>query len=286
MLAALKEMIEALKKAQKDLDGKKPPPGMSEAGQPEDPPLVDILAELKMIRALQMRVNTRTARYAKLIERRTGRQRRDRRGPQAAGPASGADLPRHPRPADGEEPMRRAISHGTQWSLGRPWCWPHRCRRGPSRWAASGSAHLAAARGSEGQGRRVRLARCEKDRCGHPDKGRNAVVRRACAGGRGRTAPARGADLRAGRRQRGEAGGAMLRAAPPVAAARARLGFESRAVPPLLAANLRLLYARWLVHESLFDEAQEQLAGLTPARSGGPRLAAVLPKRGRSRLAE
>lgn len=35
--------------------------------------------------------------------------------------------------------------------------------------------------------------------------------------------------------------------------------------PPLFAANLRLLYARWLVHESMYDEAQEQLAGLTPA---------------------
>jgi hypothetical protein len=34
--------------------------------------------------------------------------------------------------------------------------------------------------------------------------------------------------------------------------------------PRLFAANLRLLYARWLVHESLFDEAQEQLSGLTP----------------------
>jgi hypothetical protein len=34
--------------------------------------------------------------------------------------------------------------------------------------------------------------------------------------------------------------------------------------PTLFAANLRLLYARWLVHASLFDEAQEQLSGLTP----------------------
>jgi hypothetical protein len=40
--------------------------------------------------------------------------------------------------------------------------------------------------------------------------------------------------------------------------------------PPLFAANLRLLYARWLVHESLFDEAQEQLAGLTPAEVVAP----------------
>jgi len=38
-----------------------------------------------------------------------------------------------------------------------------------------------------------------------------------------------------------------------------------RSVSPLFAANLRLLYAQWLVHESLFDEAQEQLFGLTPA---------------------
>jgi hypothetical protein len=33
---------------------------------------------------------------------------------------------------------------------------------------------------------------------------------------------------------------------------------------PLLANNLRLFYARWLVHESLFDEAMEQLSGLLP----------------------
>ena len=61
-------MIEALKKAQKDHENKKPPRGQSQAGQPQDPPLVDVLAELRMIRALQMRVNTRTARYAKMIE--------------------------------------------------------------------------------------------------------------------------------------------------------------------------------------------------------------------------
>ena len=32
----------------------------------------------------------------------------------------------------------------------------------------------------------------------------------------------------------------------------------------LVAANLRLLYGRWLVQQSLFDEALEQLAGLHP----------------------
>ena len=51
VLAALKEMIEALKKAQKDHEKNKPLPGQPQAGQPQDPPLVDVLAELKMIRA-------------------------------------------------------------------------------------------------------------------------------------------------------------------------------------------------------------------------------------------
>jgi hypothetical protein len=71
VLAALKEMIEAFKKAQKDRDNKKQDLGMPMKGRPEDPPLVDLLAELKMIRALQMRVNLRTSRYGTLI---TGEQ--------------------------------------------------------------------------------------------------------------------------------------------------------------------------------------------------------------------
>lgn len=58
VIAALKEMIEALKKAQKDLKDKKNPPP-SEGGETE-PPLVDKIAELKMIRSLQLRVNRRT----------------------------------------------------------------------------------------------------------------------------------------------------------------------------------------------------------------------------------
>ncbi len=68
IIAALKDMIAALKKAQKDQEGKKKRPGESQSGEPQDPPLIDMLAELRMIRALQMRVNTRTARYSKLIE--------------------------------------------------------------------------------------------------------------------------------------------------------------------------------------------------------------------------
>ena len=69
ILEALEETIAALDKAIKDLDKKKTPPGQSPpAGQPTDPPLVDKLSEIKMIRALQMRINRRTQRYGKIIE--------------------------------------------------------------------------------------------------------------------------------------------------------------------------------------------------------------------------
>ncbi len=67
IIAQLKETIEALKKAQQEMEEKKkdqkPPP----PGQPQDPPLIDLLAEVKMIRALQMRVNSRTERYSKQL---------------------------------------------------------------------------------------------------------------------------------------------------------------------------------------------------------------------------
>ena len=69
IIEALEEMIAALDKAIKDLEKKKTPPGQSPpAGQPGDPPLVDKLAELKMIRALQMRINRRTLRYGQIME--------------------------------------------------------------------------------------------------------------------------------------------------------------------------------------------------------------------------
>jgi hypothetical protein len=39
---------------------------------------------------------------------------------------------------------------------------------------------------------------------------------------------------------------------------------RDRSLPPLLTNNLRLLFARWLIEQSLFDEALEQLSGLAP----------------------
>jgi hypothetical protein len=69
IMAALEETIAAIEKAAKDLEKKRTPPGQQPAaGQPSEPPLVDKLAELKMIRSLQMRINLRTQRYGKMIE--------------------------------------------------------------------------------------------------------------------------------------------------------------------------------------------------------------------------
>jgi hypothetical protein len=69
VIAALEETIATLDKAIKDLEKKKTPPGQQRpAGEPAEPPLVDKLAELKMIRSLQMRINLRTQRYGKMIE--------------------------------------------------------------------------------------------------------------------------------------------------------------------------------------------------------------------------
>jgi hypothetical protein len=60
-------MIAALKKAQKDLEDKKQQQSQQGTADSE-PPLVDVLAELKMIRALQMRVNNRTETYSKMTQ--------------------------------------------------------------------------------------------------------------------------------------------------------------------------------------------------------------------------
>jgi hypothetical protein len=66
IISMLKEVIEALKRAQQEQQDRKnnpppPPPG----GQPPPQTLISLLAELKMIRSLQVRVNTRTVSYGK-----------------------------------------------------------------------------------------------------------------------------------------------------------------------------------------------------------------------------
>ena len=67
IIAALEEMIAAFQKAQKDQEEQQQRQGQPQAGESQEPPLVDNLAELRMIRALQMRVNKRTQEYAKQV---------------------------------------------------------------------------------------------------------------------------------------------------------------------------------------------------------------------------
>jgi hypothetical protein len=62
IIAMLKDMLEALKKAQKELGEQKP--SQSKPGQkPPNAKLIDMLAELKLIRSLQVQVNNRTKMY-------------------------------------------------------------------------------------------------------------------------------------------------------------------------------------------------------------------------------
>jgi hypothetical protein len=68
IIDTLKEMIEALKKAQKDQQARRNNPPPQQQGPPQDEKLIDLIAELKMIRSLQLRVNARTKIYAREYE--------------------------------------------------------------------------------------------------------------------------------------------------------------------------------------------------------------------------
>ncbi len=81
IIATLQEMIEALKKARKDNKNPPQPPKPSQGGPPPDQRLIDMLAELKMIRSMQLRVNSRTDVYGQQYE-----------GEQAPPPGSAGDV--------------------------------------------------------------------------------------------------------------------------------------------------------------------------------------------------
>jgi hypothetical protein len=68
IIAALEEIVEALQMAQQDAEQRQQQPMQPmQPMSPEDMPLVNAIAELKMIRALQVRVNRRTDTYAKML---------------------------------------------------------------------------------------------------------------------------------------------------------------------------------------------------------------------------
>ncbi|MES1213244.1 MAG: hypothetical protein ABUL64_01535 [Singulisphaera sp.] len=71
VIAALEEMIDSLQKAQQEMEKQKQQQ-QSQEGEQQEPPLIDSLAELKMIRSLQMRINLRTRRLARLVEGEVG----------------------------------------------------------------------------------------------------------------------------------------------------------------------------------------------------------------------
>ena len=67
VVATLEEILSALQSAIKDLREQKSRQQPSKS-QPGEQPLVDQLAELRMIRSLQSRINKRTKQYDELIE--------------------------------------------------------------------------------------------------------------------------------------------------------------------------------------------------------------------------
>ena len=70
ILAALEEMISALQKAQRDLEKKQQQQQQGKPGQPQqgEQPLVEALAELKLIRTMETRIKSTTDRYSGLLE--------------------------------------------------------------------------------------------------------------------------------------------------------------------------------------------------------------------------
>ncbi|GHT37592.1 hypothetical protein FACS189427_10720 [Planctomycetales bacterium] len=71
IIAAIQEMIDAVKEAIKEAEKRKQEPQEQqngEGGQEEKEPLIKLLSELKMIRSMQQRVNDRTGRYDLLLD--------------------------------------------------------------------------------------------------------------------------------------------------------------------------------------------------------------------------
>ncbi len=67
VIKALEEMVAALQKAQREMKAGGGGGGGGGGGKPEDQPMVDKIAELKMLRSLQERILLRTQRYGKLL---------------------------------------------------------------------------------------------------------------------------------------------------------------------------------------------------------------------------
>ena len=68
LVVGLEEMLAAIEKAQQAQQADEASPAGGRASAPGEQPLVDKLSELKMLRSLQLRVNTRTQRLSRLVD--------------------------------------------------------------------------------------------------------------------------------------------------------------------------------------------------------------------------
>jgi hypothetical protein len=70
IVTGLEEMLAAVERARQQAQDEEQPqgPGMGRPPQPGEEPLVDALAELKMLRTLQVRVNARTRRLSQVLD--------------------------------------------------------------------------------------------------------------------------------------------------------------------------------------------------------------------------
>jgi hypothetical protein len=68
VITALDEILAAVKQAQEDAKKPRPPGAPSENRPAGEPPLVDMLAELKMLRTMQVRVNRRLKQIGELVQ--------------------------------------------------------------------------------------------------------------------------------------------------------------------------------------------------------------------------
>ena len=100
VIAALEETLAALQQQLEELREQKArqQPG---GGEPGEQPLVDQLAELRMIRALQMRMNRRTQQYGEMIEGEQAMEADLLEAPRRSRAAAGENFPGDPRPRNG-----------------------------------------------------------------------------------------------------------------------------------------------------------------------------------------
>ncbi len=75
IIEALKELIEATQKEMQDMKSEERQQQQGQSGSQEKPPLVQILAEIKVLRSLQLRVNRRTQRVDGLLAEQSSEDR-------------------------------------------------------------------------------------------------------------------------------------------------------------------------------------------------------------------